>query len=107
MEHLLLLVSLPAENTALAAKLVKTASCFLETTGAVAATTVAVGHRLVGKGKSRERLTLLRFPVAGDLDALEGRARRLEGMLRELLVDARVAHADVRVSVEEHDPETS
>ncbi len=100
MTTLLLFVSLPLEHTALVEKLVKSARCFLETSGAVDAKKIVSGERLAGKGRGREQVTMLGFAVA-TADGADARARRLEGVLRETLVDANVPHGDVRVFVAE------
>lgn len=98
MTTLLLFVSLPTEHNSLVEKLVKSAQCFLETSGAVDAKKIAIGERLAGKGRSREQLNAIAFVVANS-EGSDVRARRLEGVLRETLVDANVPHGDLRVFV--------
>lgn len=98
MTTFLLLVSLPLEHVALVERLVKSAGCFLATTGSADAKTLASGERLAGKGRSREHVSLLSLAVS-TADGADARARRLEGVLRETLVDANVSHGDVRVFV--------
>lgn len=100
MTTFLLLVSLPVENAAIVEKLVKSARCFLETSGTVDAKNIASGERLAGKSRGREHLTVLGFAVTS-ADGADTRARRLEGVLRETLVDANVPHGDVRVFLAE------
>jgi hypothetical protein len=98
MSRYLIFIPLPEDKAELAEQLLRSATCFLATRGAVERTNLG-DYRRSTRGGASEALTLASLTTENEAAEGGGLARALEGVLRSTAIAAGLRGGEVRVFV--------